>query len=356
MPGGSGTFSKKLLENPEAANAAALERIAIAKSRILAVLDRETAAHRRTLEQKIAAQGPEDRRVDPHLIGLAIMDMIELNRLKRLDHPETGTKSWFSNIGTADVRVQEKLAEVAPLYAAVSGGDFGNQTGDALEVVTFQCLKKMAQDNPRYAYQGHFYLERPKQNGRFQRIEPPQNVGGGATKKKPDFIQYGYDQGPICIECKNYREWLYPRDTIIKELIVKSYELECLPLIIDRRIHYTTRANLLVPAGIMAHESYFQYYPSDKADLASKVAHKRLLGFTDVRATEEPDKRTMRFFETHVPKIVSTMAKRWKDNRQALYDYANGEIHLAQLYNAIGSPAGGKWADLVPEEPPPSWV
>jgi hypothetical protein len=88
-------FSKKVLAHPEAKNANALERIGIAKRRIQAILDRETLAHQRTLEQKIAEQGPKEMRVDPHLIGLAIQDLIELNRLATHHHASTAQKPSY---------------------------------------------------------------------------------------------------------------------------------------------------------------------------------------------------------------------------------------------------------------------
>jgi len=66
-----------------------------------------------------------------------------------------------------------------------------------------------------------------------------------------------HDAGPLCIECKNYREWVYPHDKLISELIVKAADLNAIPVLIARRIHYTTRTNLLEPAGIIAHETYY---------------------------------------------------------------------------------------------------
>jgi hypothetical protein len=51
----------------------------------------------------------------------------------------------------------------------------------------------------------------------------------------------------------------------------------------------------------------------------------------------------------HLPNIVERMADTWKANQSALLAYALDEINLAQLYNDIESPAGGKWLD--PGEP-----
>jgi hypothetical protein len=172
------------------------------------------------------------------------------------------------------------------------------------------------------------------------------------TTKEPDFIRYGHDAGPLCIECKNYREWLYPTKPYIKHHIIRCADLNCVPVFVVRRIHYSTLTNFFQPAGIIAHESYYQYFPSDQIAIATQAQHKRSLGFTDIRASEEPHQRTVRFFCSTLPKISDYMAERWEHNKEALLAYANGEIHLAQLYNAIGSRAAGNWVEPDDEEPP----
>ena len=220
-------------------------------------------------------------------------------------------------------------------------------TGDALEVITYKCIDRLYKANPRYPYQGHFKLDEPKNvHGRYLKVQPPKTISGHTTIKEADFIQYGHAVGPLCIECKNYREWLYPHHTNINELIRKSADLGAVPVLISRRIHYTTIRNLFEPAGIIAHESYYQYYPSDKNDLAQQVRHKRSLGFTDVTASEEPHPRTVKFFNDILPKVVDTMGERWNANKEALLAYVDQQINLAQLYNEIGSPAGGNWQDF----------
>jgi hypothetical protein len=351
---GAPNFSQKLLSSEEATNPGALERIALAKKRIASILDREIVSHQKTLEQKIAEQGPTPQRVDPHLIGLAVMDLQQLRRLRTHHHPATGDAGWYSNLLTPDAMIRQRLSELAPLYASVSGSGFGNLTGDALEIVVFKCLDAIFSANARFAYQGYFHLSGPKDaNDRYKKTQPPRTIGANSTTKEADFLQFGHDAGPLCIECKNYREWIYPHHGIIKQLIVKADDLGAVPVLIARRIHYTTKTNLLEPAGIVAHESYFQYYPSDRAELAERVRDKRSLGFTDVMATEDPHPRTVKFFTSILPKILPQMASRWTSSREALREYAVGNINLAQLYTEVGSPAGGKWQDY--EEPEPEY-
>lgn len=340
-------FSAQIIGNPLCTTEEVLLRIALAKRRVQSVLDRELVAHQKTLEQKISDQGPRPQRVDPHLLGLAILDLSNLNRLTNHDHTASGTKSWYSNPGTSSENVAERLNKLGPLYAQISKGNFGNLIGDALEVVVFKCLNLIFSDNPRYSYQGYFHLDEPKnEHGRYKKTQPPKTIASQSTKKEADFLQFGHSAGPLCIECKNYREWIYPNHGIIRELIIKAHELGAIPVLIARRIHYTTITNLLTHAGIIAHETYYQYYPSEYEDLAAQVKHKKSLGFTDVTATEEPHPRTMKFFSGDLPNIVDTMAMRWRANEDALVAFAYDEINLAQLYTAIGSPAGGKWIDF----------
>jgi hypothetical protein len=336
-------FSRRLLAHPEAATETALARIAVAKRRVQSVLDQYIVAHRRTLEQKISEQGPKPQRADPHLLGLAIMDLMELNRLRARKHPSTGTQEWYANPATTDGEANERLSVLAPLYSSVSGHGFGNLTGDALELIVYKILDRIYSANPRYAYQGQFLLDQPKENGRYRKIPPPKHLGSHQTQKEADFFQFGHDAGPLCLECKNLREWIYPNSRDIKELIVKAADLHSIPLLVARRIHYSTRTNLLEPAGIIAHETFLNYYPLDQSELANRVRAKDSLGFTDVTATEEPHPRSILFFETNLPKILARMNERWQRNLPALVEYAKGTSNLAQLYTVIGSPAGGKW-------------
>jgi len=345
-----GRFSAGLLAKEEARNPDALRRIAVAKHRIQLILDREVVCHQKTLEKKIADQGPNPQRVDPHLIGLAILDLRNLGRLKVSTHAATGASPWHSNLLTPDATIAERLSELAPLYASVSTGTFGNLTGDALEVIVYKSLAKVAAAKPRYAYQGHFLLDEPKdKHGRYRKVQPPKSVGALSTAKEADFLQFGHEEGPLCIECKNYREWIYPHHGVIKETVVKAYELGCLPVLVARRIHYTAMTNLLRPAGIMAHEALFQYYLADQVELAERVRDKTKLGFTDVLASEEPHPRTEKFFSHDLLHVVGAMAQAWSRNRDALYAYAKDQMNLAQLYSEIGSPAGGKWQNFEQE-------
>ena len=333
-------LSAQLLAHPALQGSPrAIERVNTALRRLPNVLDTQIVAHQKTLEQKISEQGPRTQRVDPHLLGLAIRELSQQRRIvTRHEHEETNTH-WFANARVEQAEVADRLKSLAPLYASVSQGEFRNKIGDALEIATQNAIHRLQERSSRYSFSGYFDLSAPlNRQGRVPKTEPPDNISGHKSAKLADFHLHGFDAGPLCIECKNYREWIYPASTILSDLIEKSIGLGATPLLIARRVHYSTISNLLSPAGILVHESYQQYYPPESAELAIQVREKRLLGFTDVTASYEPAPRTVRFFTTELPRLVDGAAKRFASNRAALSDFVAGDISLARLYTAIGSP------------------
>lgn len=330
-------FSPWLLKQPIAAHDAAMERILLGKRRTLNILERELVAHQKTLEQKISDQGPVDQHVDPHLLGLGIKDLLELRRISRMTHHSTGKEPWYTNRGTNAERASQKLDNLAPLYAAVSIGHFKNLVGDALEVIVNKCLTEVYQQDSKYAYLGDFKLHEQKKDQRYQKAQPPRIISGQLIQGEADFIQYGHDEGGLFIECKNYREWIYPHHKIIKELIRKAHSANLIPLLVARRFHYTTITNLLAPSGILYHQTFFQYYPADQEELAAQVREKRSLGFSDVRATETPHSATLNYFRNILPSAVAPAAQKWKAHADVLLAYACDEIPIREVYAAIGS-------------------
>ena len=58
--------------------------------------------------------------------------------------------------------------------------------------------------------------------------------------KRLDFLVHDLAAGYAGIEVKNLREWLYPDRVEIHELLLKCCALDVVPVLIARRIHYST--------------------------------------------------------------------------------------------------------------------
>ena len=221
--------SKWLADQRVARNPAVMDLISLAAARARKVLEREGVAHQRTLEQKISDQGPEGMRVDPHLLGFALRDLVERELLS--EHSHSGVHKWFSHRLEKPERIEPVLDKLAPLYAHVSTGQFPNRVGDALEVVVFKAIRELSKTEDRFRYFGSLDIDQPKDaHGRYRKNEPPQRIGENKTLKQADFILSGHQEGMIGVECKNLREWIYPHSPLIKELIIKSFELDVIPL------------------------------------------------------------------------------------------------------------------------------
>jgi hypothetical protein len=311
----------------------------MAMLRLPNVLDTNIVANQRTLEQKISDQGPDEQRVDPHLLRLALSELVHYRRLIReITLPESHVP-WYANAGQDPVKVTDKLGQLAPLYEQVAHGAFPNLVGDALEIVVFRQIQARTRADRRCSYQGSIDYHGTKTRGRYRKVDPPLTFMEGTSHGPVDFIFNHPDVGALFVECKNVREWIYPNDGKIKELIRKCCATGATPLFIARRIHYATITNLLEPAGIIAHESYHQYYPDGDDDLIARVRHKRSLGFTDVRSWEDPDRRTGAFFRTMLPAVGAEMAARFRRHRRHLLAYAENTMSRAELYRVLRSPA-----------------
>jgi hypothetical protein len=126
----------------------------------------------------------------------------------------------------------------------------------------------------------------------YSKEEPPsllnrRNIGG---KRKLDFVVKLDTAGWAGIEVKNVRPWLYPHSALVVDLISKCLALDCIPVLIARRIHYVTH-RLLSACGLVIHETFNQRLPNSEADLAARAAHKLLLGYHDIRVGNDPDAR-----------------------------------------------------------------
>ena len=85
------------------------QRAALAQRRLVRVLDALTVANMRTLEMKISDSGPDDQRVDPHIITAVRNDMLRRRVLLRRGN-------WYYRALADQNRVEQRLQILEPLY------------------------------------------------------------------------------------------------------------------------------------------------------------------------------------------------------------------------------------------------
>jgi hypothetical protein len=196
--------------------------------------------------------------------------------------------------------------------------------GQALEIATFRALQGQTALN----YFGYFSdLEAHDDSDLFRKEEPPSSLSGRQipSGKNLDFlIQYGQD-GYAGIEVKNVREWYYPDRTEIREMLFKCCSLDVVPVLIARRIHFST-FSVLNPCGVVFHQTFNQLYPNSAEELAQRVRHKNLLGYHDVRVGNIPDARLTQFIHVNLPSVLPTARERFEAFKDLLCGYGNGDM------------------------------
>ena len=123
------------------------------------------------------------------------------------------------------------------------------------------------------------------------------------------------------IEAKNVREWLYPDREEITDLLRKAIALDCVPILIARRLPFVT-FKVLSACGVVFHQNYNQLLPEAARDLAEKAKDKRLLGYHDIRVGNQPDDRLIKFVTTTLPQILPQARERFDEYKDLLDEFA----------------------------------
>ena len=166
-------LSQKTLANPLLRSGAGAARLFLAMKRILSVLETEKVAAIRTLEMNISDAGPSNQRIEPHIIGVAGQELVTRNRVKVHRDPRSGKHNWFAPARLDQATVDKKLETLIPAYLATTAATFTTGLGDRLEIAVFKILQSMRAADRRFSFLGSFDLSARRQNGRFDKIEPP---------------------------------------------------------------------------------------------------------------------------------------------------------------------------------------
>ena len=168
----------------------------------------------------------------------------------------------------------------------------------------------------------------------YHKIEPSLVISGRKIEKGPlDFVVFE-PAGMAGIEVKNYRTWIYPDITEVKNLLWKCSDVGAVPVIISRRVPFIT-FRLLNLSGCLVHQTYNQLYATADAELAALTRDKDLLGYHDVRVGNEPDKRLTKFIREHLPDLVEGAKGTFEKFSPAHLAYGSGAINYTEWVKLI---------------------
>ena len=298
----------------------------LARTRLVRILGQHGIATARTLEQKISDAGPYNQRINPHVLTAARNELIEEGRIVSLRRQNA---PWFHLPETPPATVQQRLDDQLPVYRAFRHGNLGARMGQSLEIAIYRALQR--QDNLDYL--GSFTdLDDHDDSKMYAKEEPPQTLSGRRLdgKQRLDFLVRHPDAGWAGIEAKNVREWLYPNREEITDLLGKAVALDCVPVLVARRMPFVT-FKLLNACGVVVHETYNQLLPEADRELADKARNSRLLGYHDIRVGNMPDGRLLKFTGTNLPQVLPAARERFDEYRDLIEEFASGSMGYAEF-------------------------
>jgi hypothetical protein len=129
----------------------------------------------------------------------------------------------------------------------------------------------------------------------------------------------------VPIEVKNLRDWIYPSSRELYQLLSKAAIIQdarperlVAPVLICRRAHITTM-RMAKQIGFFVIPIERQYVHQVDEDALIEVRAE--LGLIDLVQQIGPDERMVRFFHTHLPKVIERTANDWSDSGPSFVDY-----------------------------------
>lgn len=301
------------------------ERIDLAKKRLQNVLRNHIVATDRTLENKISDAGPTNQRIDPHVLTIARGEL-EVEHVLEVYRESASAPPWYYLAGTPAETLYPRLSELLDVYKATQDRVFSQRLGQALEIA----VSKALQTQRLFQSVGHYRdLNEHDDSTLYSKEEPPSLINGRACKGKLDFLLFTRD-GPVGIEVKNIRKWVYSQSDEVVEMIEKCCALDVVPVLIARRYSYEA-FSVLTECGVIVHQMYNQLYAQADAPLAERVKNKRLLGYHDVKVGNEPDDRLLKFVNVNLPRLLSSAREKFDEKKELLEEYVTTNMGYAEF-------------------------
>lgn len=313
----------------------------LARKRVVRILERHGIANARTLEQKISDAGPSGQRIDPHVLTPERNKLVEEGRITVI-RQDDGTP-WFHLADTPMTTVNRRLDEQLPIARRLNQRSSGQRRGQCLEIAIYRALLSQ---NFLEHLGGFLDLEDHDDSRLYSKDEPPRSLSGKHLpgQQRLDFLIQHPEAGWAGIEAKNVREWLYPNRGEITDLLGKAVALDCVPVLIARRIPFVT-FKVLSPCGVVVHQNYNQLFPEADRELAEKAQDKNLLGYHDIRVGNQPNDRLVKFVETNLPRILPEARDKFEEYKDLMGEFAAGTMDYPEFAGRVRRRSEGEYED-----------
>lgn len=309
--------------------------LVVAGKRIRSVLAKRRISYSSHFDIKIAEAGPNYMRAEPHIIYNALKVMERAGEVERyvsktplINAPVFYVPTDFK--GAADYSRARNFIEWRKLFVESSG--HSKYCGFVLEKMIFDSILStnhyhILGSAPAYDAQG--YLEKGKgseiltyQGNDIYRADAGSGFDLFAIHKATDT--------PIGIEAKNLREWIYPASEEVWRAIARGCTLNCLPVIIARKISFIARVGFFAEFGLLGFETNFQYFDHNiqrdtNYRFKEKVVDKNHLGFADIKLIKSnatTPSHLVNFFDDTLNNYAEEYFEKFQKHKALLKKYA----------------------------------
>jgi hypothetical protein len=294
---------------------------------ILHLLGAELAVPWIEIEAKVADRTyvPLSRRVDPHHLSAARAQLVSEGAITSSAGLTRGGSEviLFHLPGAAGRRFDDVMARKRLLTARYYGWARGTSTrpgrfGPAGEAAVRDAMTEAAPSG--------YTIENP---GREVETLLGVSLHGPLDAAAHYLVrQSGGIPGPVItvpVEVKNLRDWIYPSSREIYQLLSKAAALQTAapdrliaPVLVCRRAHITTM-RMAKEVGFFVIPIERQYVHQVDGEFLTEVRTE--LGLFDLVQMEDTDDRLVRFFHTHLPKVIERTAADWSVSGPGLAAY-----------------------------------
>ncbi len=290
-----------------------------AKWRIVEILKTHIGAPTKELEARISDFAPSRLAApDPHHVTTARQELLTDNEIDAV-YVDGTAFYYLPSIEWDDI--EPALGVKQRIHADFKGiAESYEKCGKNAEIVTYRAL-----------------LVSDAWHTPFAPGDSVTHMNGRTTDYGLDLAAYGRKaQYRLGIEVKNIREWIYPESWPVWKTIGSALELNILPILVARRIHYTS-FRLFKSIGMIGHETKSQTFSPDLEDHEHDIldAVKENLFYRDIELTDQPKEEQIGFFGRVLPSIAERSQNTFSSLHDLLHRYA---IELNLRENSLVNP------------------
>ena len=271
--------------------------------RVCNILSQQKIASVRTLEAKISESGLGIKPA-PHVISNALRNLTHLDetsadeplvvKMRRNDWP----CDMYHLSSTDAVTLRDALTRKIPLEKQWHKRSTGDALGKQGELIVRQAFEADAKFFVAPAW------------GNVMRVNgkdiPARTGPVGSVDGLVILAHLPPQNGSAIVEVKNQREWIYPRDPALWDIIRNGFAVNAVPILFARKIYTSSFTYVLYRLGGIGIQMHAQFLPESEMERLKMCKNRIGLGFKDLDFNETVPKNLQNSISVIASQITSS--------------------------------------------------